>query len=235
LHPFIPASIENLLVQIGPSENPSLADFSFRYAYTVNPGNAIFPKIETDESPEQNNEQQKGEATMKDHDTTQEFLLDIRIGTIENVEDHPKADKLYVMTVSFGEEKRQIIAGLKPHFEKNALIGRVTSFVYNLETATLRGMESQGMILIAEDENDENHLGFVEVEPENETEPLAFVGAQVKVEGETDAVRPASITFKEFMDNTIVVEDGVLLSDGTKLVIDGAKLCVPGMKKAHLS
>jgi methionyl-tRNA synthetase len=236
LHPFIPDSIEKVLDQIGPSKNPALMDFVFHYEYAVNPGDAIFPKIEKEEPVETNQKQHEGETRMEQNDTTQEQLpLDIRIGTIENVEDHPKADKLYVMTVSFGDEKRQIIAGLKPYFERDALLGRVTSFVYNLEPAKLRGMESQGMILIAEDENDENHLGFVEVQPEDNTDTTSFIGKQVKVDGETEVNRPESISFKEFTSSTVVVEDGVLLSDGKELILDGATLRVPDMKKAHLS
>lgn len=75
---------------------------------------------------------------------------DLRVGKILEVEDHPKADKLYVLTVDLGEEKpRTIVAGLKKHYEKDALKGKKAVFIANLEPVTLRGIESNGMTLAA--------------------------------------------------------------------------------------
>jgi len=76
--------------------------------------------------------------------------LDIRIGKITKVEAHPNADKLYVLTVDFGDEgTRTIVAGLKNYCETSHLENKLATFVINLEPRTLRGIESQGMILAA--------------------------------------------------------------------------------------
>jgi methionyl-tRNA synthetase len=76
--------------------------------------------------------------------------LDVRVGEIKEVEDHPNADKLFVMKVDLGEEEnRTIVAGLKGHYEKEELKGKNAIFVSNLQPVKLRGVESNGMILAA--------------------------------------------------------------------------------------
>ncbi len=80
--------------------------------------------------------------------------LDLRAGTILNVNDHPDADKLYLMNVDVGEESpRQIVAGLKAFYSKDDLINRKVIVVSNLKPAKLRGVMSSGMLLAADDED----------------------------------------------------------------------------------
>lgn len=77
--------------------------------------------------------------------------LDIRIGTITAAEVVEDADKLLRLTVDLGEEEqRQIVSGIREYFSDPAeLIGRQCPFVANLEPRTIRGLESQGMIMAA--------------------------------------------------------------------------------------
>lgn len=77
--------------------------------------------------------------------------LDIRIGTIAAVEIVENADKLLKLTVDLGEETpRQIVSGIRMYFEDpEELVGRQCPFVANLEPRTIRGLESQGMIMAA--------------------------------------------------------------------------------------
>ena len=76
--------------------------------------------------------------------------LDLRVGKILQVEDHPKADKLYVLKVDLAEaQPRTIVAGLRPFYKKEALLHKKAIFVANLASANLRGIESNGMILAA--------------------------------------------------------------------------------------
>lgn len=78
--------------------------------------------------------------------------LDLRVGRIVKVKDHPNADKLYVMIVDLNEdEDRIIVAGLKEHYKKEDLEGKNAVFVSNLEPSKIRGVESNGMILAATD------------------------------------------------------------------------------------
>lgn len=76
--------------------------------------------------------------------------LDLRVGKILEVEDHPNADKLWVMEVDIGEENpRTIVAGLKGHYSADELKGMEVVIFANLEHADLRGVKSEGMVLAA--------------------------------------------------------------------------------------
>lgn len=78
--------------------------------------------------------------------------IDLRIGRIVEAAPHPNADRLLVLQVDLGTERRQVVAGIKASYEPERLIGRTVALVANLETATIRGVESQGMVLAAQDE-----------------------------------------------------------------------------------
>jgi methionine--tRNA ligase beta chain len=73
--------------------------------------------------------------------------LDIRIGKIISAERVEGSDKLLKIEVDFGVEKRQIIAGIGKVYEPESLVGKECPFAFNLESRTLKGLESQGMIL----------------------------------------------------------------------------------------
>jgi len=77
--------------------------------------------------------------------------IELKVATIKKAEPHPNADKLLVLQVDLGSEERQIVAGIKGHYTPEELVGRQVVVVANLETAKLRGMESQGMMLAASD------------------------------------------------------------------------------------
>lgn len=77
--------------------------------------------------------------------------IELKVATIKKAEPHPNADKLLVLQVDLGSEERQIVAGIKGHYTPEELVGRQVVVVANLETARLRGMESQGMLLAASD------------------------------------------------------------------------------------
>lgn len=79
--------------------------------------------------------------------------LEIKIGTILSAEIVPEADRLLKLTVDFGEEEpRQIVSGIREFFDDiDVLIGKQSPFITNMEPRTIRGLESQGMILAAGD------------------------------------------------------------------------------------
>ena len=73
--------------------------------------------------------------------------LDIRVGTIEKVEDVPKSDRLVRLTVDFGDHRRTILAGMKQERENPREIeGRQALFVVNLEPRRMMGEVSEGML-----------------------------------------------------------------------------------------
>ena len=73
--------------------------------------------------------------------------LDLRIATVLSAEGHPNADKLLCLRIDLGTEQRQIIAGIKGHYEPESLVGKQLVVVANLQPRKMRGLESQGMLL----------------------------------------------------------------------------------------
>src|SRR3989441_407148 len=83
-------------------------------------------------------------------DPTHRF--DVRVARIVDVQEHPNADKLYILQVELGDERRQIVAGIRTDYTIDQLRGRKVALLANLEPAKLRGVESRGMLLAAEDQ-----------------------------------------------------------------------------------
>ena len=94
-------------------------------------------------------EKPRGEEGVK---PTGASALDLRVAVVTEVRDHPSADKLWILCVDLGTEKRQLCAGLKPYYpRKENLLGRHLVVVTNLKAARLRGEISEGMLLAADD------------------------------------------------------------------------------------
>ncbi|MCQ2605006.1 MAG: methionine--tRNA ligase [Bacteroidales bacterium] len=88
--------------------------------------------------------------------------LDIRLGTILEAERVPKTDKLMKLLIDTGIDKRTIVSGIAEHFTPEQCVGRQVSVLVNLQPRKMKGIESQGMILMAEDAN--GSLQFVSTE-----------------------------------------------------------------------
>ncbi|MGC8645192.1 MAG: methionine--tRNA ligase [Thermoplasmata archaeon] len=133
----------------------------------------------------------------------QRINLKLIVARIEKVEDHPNAEKLYVLDLDLGSEKRRIISGIKDSYSPSDLIGKKIIMVYNLKPASIRGLTSNGMLLAAEDEKGVHLL----LAPETVKE-----GEQVDLGGlETD---DSELTIDEFrkMDIKTHVADGKTLA-----------------------
>ncbi|MFQ6087707.1 MAG: methionine--tRNA ligase [Candidatus Methanofastidiosia archaeon] len=96
--------------------------------------------------------QEKKDVEFKPQISFEDFeKLDLRVGKVISVEDHPKADKLIIIKIDVGCE-RCVVAGLKEFYKPKDLVGKNVVLLCNLESRKLRGIESQGMILAAQDE-----------------------------------------------------------------------------------
>ncbi len=97
--------------------------------------------------------------------------LALRTGTIVEAAEHPNADRLLVLTVEIGEAApRRVVAGIKGSYQAAELVGKQVVVVANLKPATLRGVESQGMVLAASDGS-----SLVVVSPERSIRPGSVV------------------------------------------------------------
>ena len=77
--------------------------------------------------------------------------LDLRVATVVECRPHGNADKLLVLQIDLGSERRQICAGLRQHYQPEQLVGKQIVVVANLAPRTMRGEISQGMLLAATD------------------------------------------------------------------------------------
>lgn len=111
-------------------------------------------------------EPQKEEASFDDF-----TKMDIRVGTILEAEKIKKADKLLKLLVDTGLDKRTIVSGIAKYYTPQEVIGKKVTVLLNLAPRKIRGVESQGMILMAE--NDKGELSFVV--PEKEFHPGADI------------------------------------------------------------
>jgi len=159
--PFMPRSAENIQYALGlPKSGRELTledvgRWGGVTGKTIAEVPRLFPRIEADKKPETPKEKKKGKKPKGEKAVIsfEEFQkLDLRVGTITKAEPIPKSKKLIKLTVDVGEE-RTVVAGVAGHYEAEDLQGRQVVLVVNLEPAKLMGVESQGMVLAAEDDS----------------------------------------------------------------------------------
>ncbi len=122
--------------------------------------------------------------------------LDLRVGKITKVKEHPNADKLYVTRVDLGDEERTLVAGLKPYYDRSEMESRKIAVVANLEAAELRGIKSEGMMLAAQEDDTVSLL-----------RPEGSIGENIqKTNG--DAEKISFEEFKEYDFKSVVSKDG---------------------------
>ncbi len=97
--------------------------------------------------------------------------LELKAGTVTACEKVAKADKLLKLEVDLGDEKRTIVSGIALHYKPEEIIGKQVIVVTNLAPRKMKGIESQGMILTAEDSDGKLHL----LKPENPVAPGSIV------------------------------------------------------------
>lgn len=173
IHPFMHTTSDKIRKQLG----LWYADVAWEDAFTfdmmqgeqVKKGDAIFPRLDIEKELEAlealkgSVEDENIPLELKDEIVYDDFdKLDLRVGTILSAEKHPKADKLLVFQVKMGTEKRQIISGVASDFKPEQCTGQKVVVVANLKPRKLRGLESKGMILFADNEvNGKERCEFV--------------------------------------------------------------------------
>ncbi len=153
--------------------------------------------------------------------------LRLQAGKLLTVEQHPRADKLFVETVDFGSEVRTIVSGLVGHYSAKELVGKTAIFVTNLKPANLRGVESNGMIMAASDKFEGKErvevicidampgtvLELEDKEDNNEDEGTTVGDELNELVDE--------ITIDDFAMHTLEAKDYNVLCDGKQLLCNG--------------
>lgn len=166
--PFTSAKLRSFLnMELLPWDNVSTSDLIPPGA-EIEKAALLFGMVEDEKVEEQLNKLkpvEKLEEKLISHPLKKEIgfedfqKMDIRTGTILEAEIVPKTDKLLKLLVDIGLEKRTIVSGIAQHFKPEELIGKQVSVLANLAAKKLRGVESKGMILMAEDQD--GKLSFV--------------------------------------------------------------------------
>jgi len=87
---------------------------------------------------------------IKPEVTFEQFsAVDLRVGKVIEASAHPNADRLVVLKVDMGDHQRQLVAGIKQWYQPEEMAGKLIVVAVNLKPRTMRGVESQGMILAA--------------------------------------------------------------------------------------
>lgn len=167
--PFMPHKAKDLVSMIN-IELPNWAkagnDDLVKAGHLINKPQILFNKIEDVQIEEQisklkkNTKKSSKLLPMKDEITFDEFMkMDIRVGTIKAAEKVEKADKLLKLTVDTGIDIRTVVSGIAEHYSPEDIVGQKVSVLLNLAPRKIRGVESKGMILMAENRLEE--LSFV--------------------------------------------------------------------------
>ncbi|AGB40093.1 protein containing C-terminal region/beta chain of methionyl-tRNA synthetase [Halobacteroides halobius DSM 5150] len=178
LVPFLPEAPAKMWKQIGIKED--LADQTWEDVKTkggleagleINKGAPIFPRIDIEEyyanleaeDTKAVADKEEEEMTEQDYISFDEFgQLDLRVAEVLEVEKIEGSDKLLKVQVELGAEKRQLVAGISKHYQPDELTGKKIVMIANMEPATIFGVESNGMILAAS--NDEGDLTVTTVD-----------------------------------------------------------------------
>lgn len=162
LYPFMPSSAEKMWEQLGIKNNrealtlKSLEKWGGLRAGTVTKkGDILFPRVETREKKEEEGVKKQKMAPKTNENLVKivDFTsIELKAGKVKDAERVPKSEKLLKLIVDIGGETRQVVAGIGKHYDPADLVGKNIVLVANLEPAKLMGIESQGMVLAAGDE-----------------------------------------------------------------------------------
>lgn len=151
--------------------------------HQLNSSELLFEKIEDEAIEKQvqklldtkiaNEQTERKAAPQKPNVTFDDFAkMDIRVGTVLECKKVPKTDKLLQFLIDDGINKRTIISGIAAYYKPEDLVGKQVCFIANLEPRKLKGIESQGMLLSAE--NADGTLSLIQ--PSSDVEPGSQVG-----------------------------------------------------------
>lgn len=167
--PFLPHTSEKLEFMLGLKDISweKAGNLELLYPYDrLNKAELLFTKIEDSEVATQLQKLEKSKLAaipaepIKEETSFDDFMkMDIRVATIIHAEKVRKTKKLLKLTVDTGIDKRTVVSGIAEHYKPEEIIGKQVSLLANLAPRTIKGIESEGMILMAEDRD--GSLSFV--------------------------------------------------------------------------
>jgi len=163
IEPFLPYTSKEIFDQLNLTCGDADCGIEYKMHLDLEPGHqlgkpkVLFRKLEDKEIVDFRKrfggKKKEGKKAKKALTEFEEFPADLRVAKVVDVKDHPDAGKLYVLKVDLGGEQRQLVAGLKAYIPRENILDKKIIVVCNLKPAKLRGVESNGMLLAAEDKN----------------------------------------------------------------------------------
>lgn len=171
--PFLPFTSKKLkkILNLNPSDLSQINRVEkLSPGHQINKGELLFSKIEDEQiqrqldkliaSKKTNDMESKQLIPQKETTTFDDFTkMDLRVGKIIEAHKMPKTKKLMVLKIDTGIDKRTVVSGIAEHFQPEEIIGKKVTLLVNLAPRKLRGVESEGMILMTQ--NAEGKLVFV--------------------------------------------------------------------------
>lgn len=167
LQAYLPDTSKSILDQINTQARDfdSLKEFGTLEATKVTDKPSIlFARLDANEIMEKLNPAPAKLETKEEIGIEDFAKVDLRVGQVLECVEHPDSDKLLISKVQVGPEIRTIVSGLRPQFKPSDLIGKKVVVVVNLKPAKLRGVMSEGMLLVAEDGKDFELLNLTKAE-----------------------------------------------------------------------
>lgn len=172
LSSFLPETSEKILNMLATNKRDLLSLDAFGQLETdhcvIKKAEPLFARIDEKEMLARIEEDHKKAQEPKKPETPSITIddfakVEMKVGTIVDCKPHPKADRLLVEQIDLGDEVRQVVSGIAKHYKPGELIGKQVVVATNLKPVTLRGVESQGMILCA---SNDKELAFLTTEKE---------------------------------------------------------------------
>jgi methionyl-tRNA synthetase len=206
IEPFLPDTSRRINEQLNIKQHSwkDLGVTCIKPSHAIGKPEALFAKLENEQKEEL--KKRFGEKKEEKPKKSGLDLLNLKVARIIHAEPHPKADKLMIIKLDLGQgEERQIVSGIREHYTSEDLVGKKIIVVYNLKPATLRGVESRGMLLACT--NDDGKLGLLTVD-----EPA---GTVVHVKGHKE--NPDEITIDEFLSVGLSAKNKHAFAEGKQL------------------
>jgi methionyl-tRNA synthetase len=210
----------NLAKNLAIIVNPILPDFSQKIYLALGEKNLLWKDLNFSWQ----GKLKKVELLVEKIETVPEsarFPLQLVVGEIKEVKDHPNADSLYLLTVNLGKKIgiKQVVAGLKKEMLIKELLGRKVVFCVNMKPAKLRGEKSEAMVLAADDTDT---VALLDVDKTKVGEEVAFAGMENN---------SAEITFDDFKKVNLNVKDGKVVYNDKVLSSKVEDVTVAGVKE----
>ena len=216
LKPITPEFSTELIKQMNLDENIDFKSVNFDLQdHNIRKAEILLRKIEDNDLKGLIKENKRGEKMesdsekkgIKEESKAKEVnpeILDLRVAEIKEVKDHPNADKLYVLKIDLGTEERQLLAGLKKHYKIEELDGKHIIVIANLKPRRMRGLESQGMLLAADDKK-QKKIVLLEAPNSKPGSIVFFDGIEPKPKEQ--------VVIDEFLDLKLKVKNNKVVSE----------------------